>query len=214
MYLRINKLFGPIPPELGKLTSLQDLELSMNQLTGQIPTSLSGLTSLRIRYLHTNQLFGPIPRELGKLTSLQKLGLGQIPGNLANSEQLHYLNLSFNYLSQRIPHQLGIKTSKRPQMDLIQHFVLEREDVERHRNIVKLYGFWSNDRNSLLVYEYLDRGSLAKTLSVDEEAKKLDWPKRVNILKGVAHALSYMHHSCSPPIVHRDISSNNILLDS
>ncbi|XP_022873739.1 MDIS1-interacting receptor like kinase 2-like [Olea europaea var. sylvestris] len=84
----------------------------------------------------------------------------------------------------------------------------------RHRNIVKLYGFCSNDQNSLLVYEYLDRGSLAKTLSIDEEAKKLDWPKRVNILKGVAHALSYIHHSCSPPIVHRDISSNNILLDS
>ncbi|XP_022883087.1 MDIS1-interacting receptor like kinase 2-like [Olea europaea var. sylvestris] len=84
----------------------------------------------------------------------------------------------------------------------------------RHRNIVKLYGFCSNDQNSLLVYEYLDRGSLAKTLSIDEEAKKLDWPKRVNILKGVAYALSYMHHSCSPPIVHQDISSNNILLDS
>ncbi|CAA2965517.1 MDIS1-interacting receptor like kinase 2-like [Olea europaea subsp. europaea] len=84
----------------------------------------------------------------------------------------------------------------------------------RHRNIVKLYGFCSNDQNSLLVYEYLDRGSLAKNLSADEEAKKLDWPKRINTVKGVAHALSYMHHSCSPPIVHRDISSKNILLDS
>ncbi|CAA3000985.1 MDIS1-interacting receptor like kinase 2-like [Olea europaea subsp. europaea] len=83
-----------------------------------------------------------------------------------------------------------------------------------HRNIVKLYGFCSNDQNSLLVYEYLDRGSLAKNLSADEEAKKLDWLKRFNIVKGVAQALSYMHHSCSPPIVHRDISSNNILLDS
>ncbi|MBA0754146.1 hypothetical protein Gogos_022381, partial [Gossypium gossypioides] len=38
--------------------------------------------------------------------------------------------------------------------------------------------------------------------------------KRVNIVKGVAHALSYMHHDCNPPIVHRDISSNNILLNS
>ncbi|CAA2993454.1 MDIS1-interacting receptor like kinase 2-like [Olea europaea subsp. europaea] len=84
----------------------------------------------------------------------------------------------------------------------------------RHRNIVKLYGFCSNVQNSLLVYEYLDRGRVAKTLSVDEEARKLDWPKRINIVKGVAHALSYMHHSCLPPIVHRDISSNNILLDS
>ncbi|CAA2993099.1 MDIS1-interacting receptor like kinase 2-like [Olea europaea subsp. europaea] len=84
----------------------------------------------------------------------------------------------------------------------------------RHRNIVKLYGFCSNDQHSFLVYEYLDKGSLAKALSIDEEAKTLNWPKRFNILKGTAHALSYMHHCCLPPIVHRDISSNNILLDS
>ncbi|CDP20802.1 unnamed protein product [Coffea canephora] len=61
---------------------------------------------------------------------------------------------------------------------------------------------------------YLERGSLAKFFSVDEEAKELDWEKRVNIIKGVAHALSYMHHDCTPSIVHRDISSNNVLLDS
>ncbi|KAI8558633.1 hypothetical protein RHMOL_Rhmol04G0111300 [Rhododendron molle] len=48
---------------------------------------------------------------------------------------------------------------------------------------------------------------------LDEEAKELDWPKRVNIVKGMAHALSYLHHDCTPPIVHHDISSNNILID-
>ncbi|XP_027165424.1 MDIS1-interacting receptor like kinase 2-like isoform X2 [Coffea eugenioides] len=84
----------------------------------------------------------------------------------------------------------------------------------KHRNIVKLYGFCSNSKHSFLVYEYLERGSLAKIFSVDEEAKELDWEKRVNIIKGVAHALSYMHHDCTPSIVHRDISSNNVLLDS
>ncbi|KAK9270930.1 hypothetical protein L1049_026517 [Liquidambar formosana] len=83
----------------------------------------------------------------------------------------------------------------------------------RHRNIVKLYGFCSHARHSFLVYEYHDRGSLSSILST-EGAKELDWTKRVNIIKGVAHALSYMHHDCSPPIVHRDILSKNILLDS
>ncbi|XP_024175329.2 MDIS1-interacting receptor like kinase 2 [Rosa chinensis] len=84
----------------------------------------------------------------------------------------------------------------------------------RHRNIVKLYGFCSHTQNSLLVYEYLETGSLFSILCNEEEAKKLDWSKRVTIIKGVAHGLSYMHNDVSPPIVHRDISSKNILLDT
>ncbi|KAM5575727.1 MDIS1-interacting receptor like kinase 2-like [Rosa sericea] len=84
----------------------------------------------------------------------------------------------------------------------------------RHRNIVKLYGFCSHSRHSFLVYEYLERGSLFSILCNEEAAKELDWSKRVNIIKGVAHGLSYMHSDVSPPIVHRDITSNNILLDA
>ncbi|XP_024200064.1 MDIS1-interacting receptor like kinase 2 [Rosa chinensis] len=83
----------------------------------------------------------------------------------------------------------------------------------RHRNIVKLRGFCSHAHHSFLVYDYIEKGSLASILSKEYEANKLDWSTRVRIVKGVAHALSYMHHDCSPPIVHRDISSNNILLN-
>ncbi|CAL9016480.1 unnamed protein product [Prunus brigantina] len=82
----------------------------------------------------------------------------------------------------------------------------------RHRNIVKFLGFCSSAHHSFLVYEYLETGSLAAILSNENEAKKLDWSTRVKIVKGVAHALCYMHHDCSPPIVHRDITSSNILL--
>ncbi|XP_043704116.1 MDIS1-interacting receptor like kinase 2-like [Telopea speciosissima] len=84
----------------------------------------------------------------------------------------------------------------------------------RHRNIVKFYGFCSHARHSFLVYEYLVRGSLAKILGNVERATELDWIKRTNVIKSVANALSYMHHDCSPPMIHRDISSSNILLDS
>ncbi|KAM7511367.1 hypothetical protein LguiB_010242 [Lonicera macranthoides] len=84
----------------------------------------------------------------------------------------------------------------------------------RHRNIVKLYGYCLHDRCMFLVYEYMERGSLFGVLKDDVEAIELDWTNRVNVVKGIAHALSYMHHDCTPPIVHRDISSNNILLNS
>ncbi|KAL5741202.1 hypothetical protein ACOSP7_027934 [Xanthoceras sorbifolium] len=84
----------------------------------------------------------------------------------------------------------------------------------RHRNIVKLYGFCMHRKCMFLIYEYMERGSLFCVLRNSDEAVDLDWIKRLNVIKGVAHALSYLHHNCMPPIVHRDISSNNILLNS
>ncbi|GLT57443.1 hypothetical protein SLA2020_304150 [Shorea laevis] len=84
----------------------------------------------------------------------------------------------------------------------------------RHRNIVKLYGFCVAPKHSFLIYKYIEKGSLATILSNHEVAKELDWEKRINVVKGIAYALSYMHHDSSPPIIHRDIWSNNVLLDS
>ncbi|GJZ09211.1 MDIS1-interacting receptor like kinase 2-like protein [Tanacetum coccineum] len=84
----------------------------------------------------------------------------------------------------------------------------------RHRNIVKLYGYCFHARHSFLIYEYLEKGSLKSILSADIIAKELDWLKRVNIVRAIANGLAYMHHDCSPPIIHRDISGANILLDA
>ncbi|XP_028791574.1 MDIS1-interacting receptor like kinase 2-like [Neltuma alba] len=84
----------------------------------------------------------------------------------------------------------------------------------KHRNIVKLLGFFSNSRLSFLVYEFLEGGSLDKILKNHKQAIILDWDKRVNVVRGVVDALFHMHHGLSCPIVHRDISSKNIMLDS
>ncbi|XP_048227483.1 probable leucine-rich repeat receptor-like protein kinase At1g35710 [Ricinus communis] len=83
----------------------------------------------------------------------------------------------------------------------------------RHRNIVKLHGFCLQVQQPFLVYEYLEKGSLAKILSNAVLAKQLDWCKRINVVRGAVNALFYMHHDCNPPVIHRDLSSNNILLD-
>ncbi|XP_076948953.1 uncharacterized protein LOC143621406 [Bidens hawaiensis] len=84
----------------------------------------------------------------------------------------------------------------------------------RHKNIVKLYGFCLHNKCNFLVYEYMENGSLFCALSDGKLTIEVGWMKRVNIIKDVAFSLAYMHHDCSPPIVHRDISSNNILLNS
>ncbi|GKV08694.1 hypothetical protein SLEP1_g20292 [Rubroshorea leprosula] len=84
----------------------------------------------------------------------------------------------------------------------------------RHKNIVKLHGFCLHRQCMFLIYEYMERGSLFYILRDNVEAMELDWIKRVNVIKNIAHALYYLHHDCIPPILHRDISSNNILLNS
>ncbi|CAN6312060.1 unnamed protein product [Urochloa humidicola] len=83
----------------------------------------------------------------------------------------------------------------------------------RQRSIVKFYGFCSHSEYKFLVYDYIEKGNLHMTLENEVTAKELDWQKRSNLIKDVAQAISYLHHDCSPPIIHRDITSNNILLD-
>ncbi|KAG2398238.1 MDIS1-interacting receptor like kinase [Vigna angularis] len=82
----------------------------------------------------------------------------------------------------------------------------------RHRNIVKLYGFCSQGVHTFLIYEYMDSGNLSDMLRDEKGAMKLNWHKRVEIIRNVASALSYMHHDCASPLIHRDISSKNVLL--
>ncbi|XVF78541.1 hypothetical protein PTKIN_Ptkin14bG0142300 [Pterospermum kingtungense] len=81
-------------------------------------------------------------------------------------------------------------------------------------NIVKLHGYCLHQRCMFLVYEYMERGSLFCVPSDDVEAEELNWKQRVEIIKSVAHGLSYLHHDCNPSIVHRDISTNNDCLIS
>lgn len=81
----------------------------------------------------------------------------------------------------------------------------------RHKNIVKLYCYFSSLDCSLLVYEYMPNGNLWDSLHGGKVM--LDWPIRHQIALGVAQGLAYLHHDLMPPIIHRDIKSTNILLD-
>ncbi|XVF21524.1 hypothetical protein REPUB_Repub12eG0097300 [Reevesia pubescens] len=84
----------------------------------------------------------------------------------------------------------------------------------RHRSIVKLYGFYSSKELMYLVYEHVEKGSLRSVFYGAESKEALSWSTRLKVVQGLAHAIAYLHHDCSPPIIHRDISLNNILLES
>ena len=83
----------------------------------------------------------------------------------------------------------------------------------RHRNIVKLYGFCYHEDSNLLLYEYMENGSLGEQLHSSVTTCALDWGSRYKVALGAAEGLCYLHYDCKPQIIHRDIKSNNILLD-
>ncbi|MCO5596055.1 hypothetical protein L7F22_050112 [Adiantum nelumboides] len=83
----------------------------------------------------------------------------------------------------------------------------------RHRHIVRLLGCCSNYDTNLLLYEYMSNGSLGELLH-GPRGGSLNWPTRYRIAIEAAMGLCYLHHDCLPMIVHRDVKSNNILLDS
>nr|GMD85194.1 LRR receptor-like serine/threonine-protein kinase RCH1 [Ipomoea batatas] len=82
----------------------------------------------------------------------------------------------------------------------------------RHKNIVRLLGCCNNGKTRLLLFDYISNGSLAGLLH--EKRIFLDWDARYKIILGAAQGLEYLHHDCIPPIIHRDIKANNILVGS
>lgn len=79
-----------------------------------------------------------------------------------------------------------------------------------HTNLVKLKGFCAQGRQRLLVYEYMNRGSLDRSLF--GSGPVLEWQERLDIALGTARGLAYLHSGCEPKIIHCDIKPENILL--
>ncbi|KAI4314890.1 hypothetical protein L6164_027753 [Bauhinia variegata] len=84
-----------------------------------------------------------------------------------------------------------------------------------HSNVIRLSGVSFNKGHWYLVYEYSANGSLSDWIySSNIDDKFLNWAQRMQIALDVATGLDYLHSFTCPPYIHKDLKSNNILLDS
>lgn len=104
----------------------------------------------------------------------------------------------------------------RKQEDQDNAFVNELESLSRlhHKNLVKLLGFYEDKHERILVYEYMNNGSLNDHLHKFQTSNIMSWSVRIKVALDAARGIEYLHRYATPSIIHRDIKSSNILLDS
>ncbi|XP_024973314.1 probable LRR receptor-like serine/threonine-protein kinase At1g74360 [Cynara cardunculus var. scolymus] len=112
--------------------------------------------------------------------------------------------------------EVAIKKKLREGIEGEREFRAEMEVLTRngfgwpHPNLVTLYGWCLYGSEKLLVYEYMEGGTLEDVIP---DRSGFNWKRRIDVAIDVAHALVFLHHECYPAIVHRDVKANNVLLD-
>lgn len=111
--------------------------------------------------------------------------------------------------------EVAVKCVNHDSRQGIREFMAEISTIGRlqHKNLVQMKGWCRKGNELMIVYDYMPNGSLNKWIFGKPE-KVMNWVERRRVLADVAEGLNYLHNGWEQVVVHRDIKSSNVLLDS
>ncbi|VAH21450.1 unnamed protein product [Triticum turgidum subsp. durum] len=112
--------------------------------------------------------------------------------------------------------QVAVKLRSQSSSQDVREFLTEAQTITQihHKNLVSLVGYCKDGIYLALVYEHMSEGNLEDKLRGRNHSDvSLTWRQRLCIAQQSAQGLEYLHKSCSPPFVHRDVKTSNILLN-
>ncbi|KAI3506089.1 hypothetical protein L1887_28445 [Cichorium endivia] len=165
----------------------------------------------------TNGAFKTTKNEKGSVVVMDYNLLESSTNNFGESEILGVGGFGCVYKARLDDNlHVAVKRLDGGSQDAIKEFQTEVDLLSKihHPNIITLLGYCVHDETKLLVYELMDNGSLETQLHGPSSGSNLTWHSRMKIALDTARGLEYLHENCKPSVIHRDLKSSNILLDS